>query len=118
MRSAKDISGELRFSCEEWRTAKQINSFFSRYAAAKRKEQANSVDKAVTLDEIDDEDESEDVDVEKQDLFCEMQHAVYEEIDLRHPIVFAGYNICSLVKEGKLTKKFKVDELKELCNSF
>ncbi|KAK3727233.1 hypothetical protein QZH41_006993 [Actinostola sp. cb2023] len=103
MKSAKDTSGKFRFSPEDWKTAKQICSFFSRYAAKERKEQANvNIADTLTVDVMDEEEAWE-----KEDMLHEIQDAVYEEIDLHHPIEFAGHNICSLVKEGKLSKKIQ-----------
>ena len=40
MRVAKDKSGKLCFAPEEWRTAKQIASYFSRLAATQRQQKA------------------------------------------------------------------------------
>lgn len=40
MCSLRDDSGKLRFAPEEWRTAKQISSYFSRLAAAQRQNKA------------------------------------------------------------------------------
>ena len=39
-------------------------------------------------------------------------------MDLRHPIIYDGHDICSLAKRGKLPAKFKVDQLKEICDTF
>ena len=39
MRTARNPSNERQFSCTEWLTKTQIQSFFSRLAASRRKEQ-------------------------------------------------------------------------------
>ena len=55
MRSLRDDSGKLRFALEEWRTAKQISSYFSRLAAAQRQNKAvgKLLDEAENIDEND-----------------------------------------------------------------
>lgn len=45
----------------------------------------------------------------------EMENAVFNEIDFQHPTEYNGNNICHLLKDGKLAKKFKVTELKQIC---
>ena len=44
--------------------------------------------------------------------------SVCEQVDLRHPIIYDGQDICSVAKRGKLQAKFKVGELKEICDMF
>ena len=44
----------------------------------------------------------------------ELHKAIYEEVDLTHPIVHNGNNVCSLVKEGNLKANLKLAELKEM----
>ena len=53
MCSLRDDSGKLRFAQEEWRTAKQIGSYFSRLAAAQRQNKAvgKLLDDAEKIDE-------------------------------------------------------------------
>ena len=55
MCSLRDDSGKLRFVPEEWRTAKQISSYFSRLAAAQRENKAvgKRLDEAENIDEND-----------------------------------------------------------------
>ena len=48
----------------------------------------------------------------------ELQGSVYEQVDLRHPIIYDGQDICSVAKQGELPAKFKVDQLKEICDTF
>lgn len=113
MRITRDSSGNLCFSPEEWRTAKQISSFFSRFAAAQRKKQATELTLQAVESIENDENDIEAWETEMQ--LQEMQKAVFNEIDFEHPIEYNGNNICHLVKEGKLAKKFKVIELKQMC---
>ena len=48
----------------------------------------------------------------------ELQIAVYEEVDLKHPVEYNGHDICGLPKHGMLKSKFKVVQLKEICILF
>ena len=43
-----------------------------------------------------------------------MQTAIYDEVDLEHPIFYDGHDICCLLKQGKLKAKFKIGQLKEI----
>ncbi|KAL9966751.1 hypothetical protein ACROYT_G024870 [Oculina patagonica] len=114
MRIARDGDGKLRFAPEEWRTAKQISSYFSRLAAAQRQNKAPTalIEEAENIDEND----LEAWEAEKH--LQELQTAVYEEVDLRHPIEYKGQDICGLVKRGMLKSKFKIAQLKELCDLY
>ena len=116
MRTIKCTNGKLRFSPEEWRTAKQIGGFFSRYAAAQRKQSAMSPNVPELENKEIDENDLEAWEAETN--LQKLQNKVFDEIDFAHPIEFNGNNICKLVKGGKLAKKFKVAELKEMCNFF
>ena len=44
--------------------------------------------------------------------------SVYEQVDLRHPIIYDGQDICSVAKRGELQVKFEVDQPKEICDTF
>ena len=57
MRVARDNNGKLLFVPEEWRTEKQISSYFSRLAAAQRSREAHELPVEET-EKIDDEDVS------------------------------------------------------------
>ena len=111
MRSLRNSSGKLRFAPEEWRTSKQISGYFSRLAAAQRQKKA--VGQLL--------DEAENIDLQawynEQEL-RELQGSVYEQVDLRHPIIYDGQDICSVAKQGELPAKFKVDQPKEICDTF
>ena len=48
----------------------------------------------------------------------DLQVSLYDQVDLRHPIIYDGHDICSFAKRGKLQAKFKVDQLKEICDMF
>lgn len=112
MRVARDDTGKLCFAPEEWRTAKQIASYFSRLAATQRQQKAPGellVEQAESISE-------EDLHAwETERQLQELQTAVYQEVDLRHPIEYNGHDICGIAKRGMLKSKFKVAQLKEIC---
>ena len=115
MRVARDESGKLCFAPEEWRTAKQIASYFSRLAATQRQQKAPG-ELLVEQDEAISEEDLQAWETERQ--LQELQTAVYEEVDLKHPIEYHGHDICGLSKRGILKSKFKVAQLKEICVLF
>lgn len=84
MRITRDSSGNLCFSPEEWRTAKQISSFFSRFAAAQRKKQATELTLQAVESIENDENDIEAWETEMQ--LQEMQKAVFNEIDFEPPL--------------------------------
>ena len=114
MRSLRNSSGKLRFAPEEWRTAKQISSYFSRLAAAQRQKKAV----AQLLNEAENIDENDLQTWYNEQELRELQVSVYEQVDLRHPIIYDGQDICSVAKGGQLQAKFKVGQLKEICDTF
>ena len=93
MCSLRDDSGKLRFAPEEWRTAKQISSYFSRLAAAQRQNKA--VGKL--LDEAENIDENDLQTWDNEQRLRELQVSLYDQVDLRHPIIYDGHDICSLL---------------------
>lgn len=115
MRVASDESGKLCFAPEEWRTAKQIASYFSRLAATQRQQKAPG-ELLVGQDEAISEEDIQAWETEKQ--LQKLQTAVYEEVDLKHPVECNGHDICGLAKRGMLKSKFKVTQLKEICVLF
>ncbi|KAL9967527.1 hypothetical protein ACROYT_G025773 [Oculina patagonica] len=90
------------------------NKFTPRLAAAQRQSKAPTalIEEAENIDEND----LEAWEAEKH--LQELQTAVYEEVDLRHPIEYKGQDICGLVKRGMLKSKFKIAQLKELCDLY
>ena len=88
MRIIKCTNGKLRFSPEEWRTAKQISVFFSRYAAAQRKQPA--IRPNVPEMENNEIDENDLEAWESENNLRKLQNEVFDEIDFVHPIEFNG----------------------------
>ena len=115
MRVARDESGKLCFAPGEWRTAKQIASYFSRLAATQRQQRAPGELLVEQAEAISEEDHQA---WETERELQELQTAVYQEVDLRHPIEYNSYDICHLSKRGLLKSKFKIAQLKEICFLF
>lgn len=103
------------FALEEWRTAKQIASHFSQLAAMQLQQKAPGellVEKAEAISE-------ENLQAwETERHLQELQTAVYQEVDLWHPIEYNGHDIRGLAKRGMPKSKFKVVQLKEMCFLF
>ena len=108
MKFAKDTRGNLLFQPEEWRTAQQISSFFSRLSALQRHKQAESDDDAV--------DEEDIVAMETEHYLQTVHQAVLEDMGSpSHPIKVNNFNICELLDAGKLST-LKVVQLRDVCS--
>ena len=118
MKFKKDDKGELIFQPEEWKTAKTINSFFSRYSV-KLKQQGISKPKDMGFFQPEIEEEMAD-DMEALEFETAMQNlrqAVYNDLKIpEHPIEVNQFNICKLMQEGKL-KTLKLQDLKAICTT-
>ena len=95
----------------------QIASYFSRLAATQRQQKAPR-ELLVEQDEAISEEDLQAWETERQLRDRELQTAVYEEVDLKHPIEYNGHDIWGLAKRGMLKSKFKVAQLKEICVLF
>ncbi|KAK3729666.1 hypothetical protein QZH41_002253 [Actinostola sp. cb2023] len=85
----------------------QVQGFFSRLAAARRRKTPISHE-AVQFEDNEDVNFSED----------ELAHSENRNrLGLMHPITYDGYNICELVKLSTLAK-FNVTMLKAMCKHF
>ena len=101
MRIARDESGQRIFTREDWLTNGKIKSFFSRLAAARRKNMLQQV-----TDSLEEDDEAEldtlveDVSgVEQENRRDYIVMRLREEIGLQHPIVFENFDICQYYRE-------------------
>ena len=96
MRTARNPSkNERQYSCTEWLTKTQIQSFFSRLAASRRKEQ----DLLGMSVEIEDDVECLVKDTEWHELLDETE----DEVGLKHPITFDVYDLCEYYHQNKLS---------------
>ena len=112
MQEAKDSNGSPVFLPEDWKTARQISSFFPRLSALKKSSHVASV----TLRDEENVDE-EDLRSWEGHLEAEsIRKEVYSAVDLQHPVYTEGHNICLMAKERKL-KNLKVVDLKNICTN-
>ena len=106
MKTLRNEDGELTFKPEEWRTAQQISSLFSRQTAALRH-------RGIDAEEISEEDIEA---AESEIAFDTLRSLVMDDMGKpSHPIIVGISNICELVKNKKLDS-LKLAALKEICN--
>ena len=111
MKYAKDNSGYLLFKPEEWRTAQQISSFFSRLSALQRKKQITDGQAVDCMEDLPDEDaDAWEVEMAHEQI----RNTVLNEISNWGPI--GAIDVCELARADKL-KKLKVSELSEICRA-
>ena len=108
MRYARRDNGERRFHVEEFLTAQQIQSYFSRTAAKLK----HAVTTQSGHDSIDDNDSQA---AQEQEAYSSARLAVLHQCELLHPIVYDTLNICSLYSSNKLTK-LSVAQLRLICS--
>ena len=105
MQEAKDSKGSpVSFLSEDWKTARQISSFFSRLSALKKSSQGLAV--TVTLGDEENLDDDDFRSWEGHSASESLMKEVYGAVDLLHPLCFEGRNICLMAK---------VLELKNIC---
>ena len=108
MRKAKDAQNNRLFIREEWLTKSQVQGFFSRLAATKRRQQGSA---EIELDQRDLLQEDEEF--ERQNLVAE----IAEELRPQHPLSYDAFNLCVCAKEDQLSQ-FNVAMLKEILRQF
>jgi len=108
MRYARRDNGERHFNVEEFLTAQQIQSYFSRTAAKLK----HAVTAQSGHDSIDDNDSQA---AQEQEAYSSARLAVLHQCELLHPIVYDTLNICSLYSSSKLTK-LSVAQLRLICS--
>ena len=45
------------------------------------------------------------------------KNVVFGNLQLEHPITYKSYRLCKLAADRKLTKKFSIADLKDICDS-
>jgi hypothetical protein len=127
MRRALSESGDRLFSQSEWLSKTQIQGFFSRLTAKRRKKHLKSPNQKLpdaelsedsdnddeSEEEFDDDEEDEDP-IEDDMYHDEIVQSVLDEVALTHPIMYDVYDLCSYVRQDKL-HKFTVPMLKDMC---
>ena len=115
MKFKKDEDGNLFFQPEEWKTAQQIKSFFSRHSAVHRQ-------KLITETRLGEQNEEELTEEdneawEAEGILQDLRVAIYNEIQKpEHPILVEEINICQLSQAGKLNN-LKIEKLKTVCST-
>ena len=106
MKTLRNENGEPTFKPEEWRTAQQISSLFSRQTAALRH-------RDIDAEEI----PEEDIEATESEMAIDtLRSLVMDDMGKpSHPIIVGVSNICELVKSKKLDS-LKLAVLKEICN--
>ena len=117
MKIVKDDAGHLLFTPQEWRTAQQINSFFSRLSAVQRQTQMEKdTSEYATGQEFTEKDPNLEV-LENETVLENLRIAINLQVTApQHPIVVRNRNLCELSKAKKLDV-LKVTELREMCES-
>ena len=105
MRTARTLDGFLLFSRGEWLTETQVQGFFTRLAAARRK-QSN---KEIALEDVVAEAENE----ERVSLLNE----IAAQLAIKHPVFYDTYSLCDCLRDRDL-QKFNIDMLKEILRHF
>ena len=108
MRKATDEQNNRLFDREEWLTKSQVQGFFSRLAATRRRQQ-----------------DCTEVDLNSKDLLRVEEEAdrqylieeVTQELRPRHPLSYDAFNLCECAKENKLSQ-FNVPMLKQILRHF
>ena len=114
MKFAKDENGHSLFTPEEWRTAQQITSFFSRLAAVQRQKQVEES----PLEDANEEIAEEDLEALESEIALDtLRIAVLLDTNVpRHPVQVGSKNICELSRANKFNT-LKIAELREICQS-
>ena len=109
MRNAKNESNERLFTRTEWMTKTQIQSFFSRLAATRRKDQGMV---GISPDQEEDA-ECLQEDANRQDLI----EKVNTQLNVLHPICYDKFDLCERYHSNTL-QEFSVAMLKIICSHF
>ena len=115
MRKARDADGTRRFKRSEWLTKSQVQGYFSRLSALKRRKG--------TVSQAPEEDDDDDSLIEEEVSYLEDKarqnevEDVVNEMGLMHPITYDGHDICEHVSRDTL-RKFNVTTLKAMCAFF
>ncbi|CAB4024260.1 Hypothetical predicted protein [Paramuricea clavata] len=113
MKFKKDGNGKLFFQPDEWKTAQQIKSFFSRYSATLRRQQIGVVGEE---EEKEQELTEEDMEAwETEATLQDLRDAIYSQMRQEHPIQVGEINICDLSLAGKL-QNLKIVQLKTVSS--
>ena len=105
MRTARTLDGSRLFSRGEWLTKTQVQGFFTRLAAARRK-QSN---KEIALEDAVAEAENEEI--------VTLLNEIAAQLAIKHPVFYDTYSLCDCLCDGHL-QKFNVAMLKKILRHF
>ena len=105
MRTARDEGNNRLFGREEWISKTQVQGYFSRLAAKRRRPGREQITPQELLEE--------EIEQERNDVL----HTIEERLSLQHPITYDIFCLCDYVKEDKLSK-FNVSMLKVILKFF
>jgi len=109
MKLRMNENGTLVFEPDEWKTAQQIQSFFSRYSATLRQQQVEEEEKELTEEDM----EAWETETSRENV----RTAIYDDMTwLDHPIEVGSINICQISQAGKLPT-LKISQLKVICDT-
>ena len=117
MRKARNADGTRMFGRTEWLSKLQIQGFFSRMSAKRKRSTLKEFSTDEEDDEIDDAAAEEYACQNDEQLEKETSEAVVEAIGVRHPLMYDVFNLCEMANENKLSS-FKCKMLKEICKHF
>ena len=109
MRNAKNESNERLFTRTEWMTKTQVQSFFSRLAATRRKDQGMV---GISPDQEEDAECLQD-EANRQDII----EKVNTQLNVLHPICYDKFDLCERYHSNTL-QEFSVAMLKIICSHF
>ena len=118
MKFKRDDKGEVVFQPEEWKTAKTIKSFFSRYSVKLNQQGVSKPkDMGIFQPEVEEEMAENMEALEFETAMQNLRQAVYNDLKMpEHPTEVNQFNICKLMQEGKL-KTLKLQDLKAICTT-
>ena len=106
-RCGRDEQGRRLFAASQCLQTQPIRSFFSRLAAAHRKNEHN---RAYPIED-DVRDQEIDSQTEKYETeFQQLLKGIIAEVAEKHPICYERFSLCELSEQDKL-KKFNIDVL-------
>jgi len=107
MRYAKDLSGNRRFEFNEFLSATQISSYFSRKAAKLKK---GTTEPDTNHEAIQETTQA----AEEETNYHLARNAIIESCQLQHPVLYESIDLCQLFKSNKLNK-LSLTLLKSIC---
>ena len=105
MRKTRDEQNRRLFERDEWLTKSQVQGFFSRLAASRRRQQAHS-----EIEHNPKELFLEEKEAERQQLMAHISN----ELRPQHPLSYDAFNLCECARDNK-PSLFNVHCLKKSC---